>query len=68
MKERRELYAVDTQTAENSHFKYYVWSALAILFIVLIYISFLFPATGTVNLILLVILSVAALFILRSYI
>lgn len=68
MKERRELYAVDTKTAEKSYFKYYVWSAFAILFIILIYISFLFPATGPVNLILLAILLVAVLFILRSYI
>jgi hypothetical protein len=68
MKQRKQSFAVDTGTAENSHLKYFLWAIIAVVFIILIYISFMVPATGTINIILLIILLVVALFILRSYI
>jgi len=68
IKERKQSYAVDTGTADSSLFNYYVWMIIGIVFGILIYVSFMFPASGTINVVLLLILLAVSVFIIHSYI
>lgn len=68
IKERKQSFAVDTGTADSSLFKYYIWMIIGIVFGILIYVSFMFPASGTINVVLLLILLAVSVFIIHSYI
>lgn len=68
IKERKQSFSVDTKTAESSLFKYYIWAIVATLFIILIYISFMTPPTGAVNIVLVLVLVAVVIFIIHSYI
>jgi hypothetical protein len=68
LKEKKDSVLVDTRPVIKNHIYYYVWFAVCILLLALMMFTFLSKEKRLLNIMILLILSIAVFFILRRYI
>jgi hypothetical protein len=68
LKDKNDSFVVDIKPAETNLFYYYVWVMVTVVLIGLIYFSLTSSNSGTINMIILLIIVISAVFIIREYI